>query len=233
MKKRKGQMSESFLLGAMLAVVGGFLDAYTYLLRGGVFANAQTGNMVLLGISAVEGHFLKGAVLPGSHWGFRTGSSWRRRPSGTRFQSHPRIHWRQIVVAAEFFLLLGAAFVPRGDFDVAVNVAVSFMCAMQVESFRKVNGNAFASTMCTGNLRSATERLWRYHLTKDRSERNRGVQYLLIILFFIVGAAMGAWLSGIWGVRAILFCCVLLAGVFGVMFIKEDVPKIEEELQKH
>ncbi len=122
---------------------------------------------------------------------------------------------------------------PRGDFDVAVNVAVSFMCAMQVESFRKVNGNAFASTMCTGNLRSATERLWRYHLTKDRSERNRGVQYLLIILFFIVGAAMGAWLSGIWGVRAILFCCVLLAGVFGVMFIKEDVPKIEEELQKH
>ena len=90
---------------------------------------------------------------------------------------------------------------------------------------RQVNGNAFASTMCTGNLRSATERLWRYHLTKDRSERNRGVQYLLIILFFIVGAAMGAWLSGIWGVRAILFCCVLLAGVFGVMFIKEDVPK--------
>lgn len=232
MKKRKGQMSESFLLGAMLAVVGGFLDAYTYLLRGGVFANAQTGNMVLLGISAVEGHFLKALyyLIPIGAFALGVVAAEAVRH---RFQSHPRIHWRQIVVAAEFFLLLEAAFVPRGDFDVAVNVAVSFMCAMQVESFRKVNGNAFASTMCTGNLRSATERLWRYHLTKDRSERNRGVQYLLIILFFIVGAAMGAWLSGIWGVRAILFCCVLLAGVFGVMFIKEDVPKIEEELQKH
>ena len=232
MKKRKGQMSESFLLGAMLAVVGGLLDAYTYLLRGGVFANAQTGNMVLLGISAVEGHFLKALyyLIPIGAFALGVVAAEAVRH---RFQSHPRIHWRQIVVAAEFFLLLGAAFVPRGDFDVAVNVAVSFMCAMQVESFRKVNGNAFASTMCTGNLRSATERLWRYHLTKDRSERNRGVQYLLIILFFIVGAAMGAWLSGIWGVRAILFCCVLLAGVFGVMFIKEDVPKIEEELQKH
>ena len=40
-------MSESLLLGALLAVAGGFFDAYTYLCRGGVFANAQTGNIVL------------------------------------------------------------------------------------------------------------------------------------------------------------------------------------------
>lgn len=38
----KIQMSEAFQLGAVLAVIGGFLDAYSYLLRGGVFANAQT-----------------------------------------------------------------------------------------------------------------------------------------------------------------------------------------------
>lgn len=231
MKKIKGQMSESFLLGSMLAIVGGFLDAYTYLLRGGVFANAQTGNMVLLGVSAVEGHFLKALYYLSPIGAFALGVV-AAEAVRYRFRNHPRIHWRQIVVAAEFFLLLGAAFVPQGDFDVAVNIAVSFMCAMQVESFRKVNGNAFASTMCTGNLRSATERLWRYHLTGDQSERDRGVQYLLIILFFIVGAAAGSWLSGLWGVKAVLFCCVLLAVAFGVMFVKEDVPGIEEERKK-
>ena len=32
----KQQMSESFLIGTLLAVVGGFLDAYTYIARGGV-----------------------------------------------------------------------------------------------------------------------------------------------------------------------------------------------------
>ena len=67
---------------------------------------------------------------------------------------------------------------------------------------------------------------------RDRSERDRGVQYLLIILFFIVGAAAGSWLSGLWGVKAVLFCCVLLAVAFGVMFVKEDVPGIEEERKK-
>ena len=43
-----GQMSDSLLVGALLSFTGGFQDAYTYLCRGKVFANAQTGNIVLL-----------------------------------------------------------------------------------------------------------------------------------------------------------------------------------------
>ena len=45
---KKRQMSETFRLGILLAIVGGFLDAYTYISRGEVFANAQTGNICLL-----------------------------------------------------------------------------------------------------------------------------------------------------------------------------------------
>ena len=52
-------MSESFLLGALLTVVGGYFDVYTYITRGGVFANAQTGNIVLLGINLADGDILQ------------------------------------------------------------------------------------------------------------------------------------------------------------------------------
>ena len=41
-------MSEAFLTAAFLSISGGLQDAYTYLARGNVFANAQTGNIVLL-----------------------------------------------------------------------------------------------------------------------------------------------------------------------------------------
>ena len=44
--KKEIQMSESFRVASLLAVCGGILDAYSYLCRGGVFANAQTGNIV-------------------------------------------------------------------------------------------------------------------------------------------------------------------------------------------
>lgn len=50
-------MSENFILGIMLALTGGFLDAYTYITCGGVFANAQTGNIVLMGINLAKGDF--------------------------------------------------------------------------------------------------------------------------------------------------------------------------------
>ena len=65
-KLKQKQMSDSLTVGDLLAVVGGFLDAYTYLLRGHVFANAQTGNIVLLGLSAAQGEFLKASyyLLP-------------------------------------------------------------------------------------------------------------------------------------------------------------------------
>ena len=50
------QVSESFLLCALLTMTGGFLDVYTYITRGHVFANAQTGNVVLLGLNLAEGN---------------------------------------------------------------------------------------------------------------------------------------------------------------------------------
>ena len=44
-------------VGLCLCFIGGFLDAYTYVSRGGVFANAQTGNIILLilGLASGEG----------------------------------------------------------------------------------------------------------------------------------------------------------------------------------
>ena len=52
---KKIPVEESFFVGALLALSGGLVDVYTYLIRGGVFAFAQTGNLVLLGIRLARG----------------------------------------------------------------------------------------------------------------------------------------------------------------------------------
>ena len=57
MEEKRLQMSESFFLTAILAIVGGFLDSYSYLMRGHVFANAQTGNIVLFGVNLQKRDF--------------------------------------------------------------------------------------------------------------------------------------------------------------------------------
>ena len=50
-----GQMSEAFSTMVFLTLSGGLQDAYTYCVRGGVFANAQTGNIVLMSQRAFAG----------------------------------------------------------------------------------------------------------------------------------------------------------------------------------
>ncbi len=55
--KHSLQMSETLHLGIILALSGGFMDAYSYLERGNVFANAQTGNLLLFGVNLAEGNY--------------------------------------------------------------------------------------------------------------------------------------------------------------------------------
>jgi len=50
-------LSGMFAIASLFAIVGGFLDAYSYLARGHVFANAQTGNVVLFGVRAAAGNW--------------------------------------------------------------------------------------------------------------------------------------------------------------------------------
>lgn len=219
MEKDRLQMSESFALAAMLAIVGGFLDAYSYILRGNVFANAQTGNIVLLGICFQKGEIRKGIYYLIPITAFAMGVILVEVVK-KRYKKEEKIHWRQRILALEIFLLLIVGMIPLGAMDVAANILISFVCAMQVETFRKVHGHPFASTMCTGNLRSGTESFWQYFQTGDKRLCQKGMKYYGIIVCFIVGAVAGAILSENIGKQAVFICCGLLAAAMAVM-VKE------------
>ena len=217
MNDRTVQMSEAYSLGALLTVGGGFLDAYTYFTRGGVFSNAQTGNLVLLAIRLAEGDLtaLPRYLPPILAFALGVVAAELVRD---RYRASRALHWRQAVVALEALILLATAFLPQDRWDAAVNAAVSFVCAMQVEAFRKIRGNALATTMCTGNLRSGTELLYHGLRDRDPAALRRSLQYYGIILCFLAGGALGVWATGLLAERAILLCCALLLVIFLAMF---------------
>jgi uncharacterized membrane protein YoaK (UPF0700 family) len=217
METKNVQMSESFLIGMLLAIAGGFLDAYTYILRGHVFANAQTGNIVLLAIKLSESNYKEAGLYLIPVIAFVVGILIAEFIRRNMAEIH-WIHWRQAVVALEFCIVLLVAFIPDGLMNSVVNVLISFVCSMQVECFRKVNGNAYATKMCTGNLRSASEQLYRYAVFKDKSAINKSMQYFGITLFFIIGAYFGSIIINIYHEASALFCCLLLLAVFVLMF---------------
>ena len=151
--KRK-QMSEAFINSAFLALSGGFQDAYTYNTRDEVFSNAQTGNVVLM-----SQHFMTGDWKAGVRYllpliAFVLGVFVADQIQ-MRYKYARRLHWRQGILLAEIVILFVVGFIPH-SLNMTATIFVSFACAMQVQTFRKMGGYSYASTMCIGNLRSGT-----------------------------------------------------------------------------
>ena len=92
------QPSESLANGLLLAFAGGMMDAYTYLCRGQVFANAETGNLVLLGIQLAQRNWGRALYYLWPIMSFALGvllTEWLR----SHFTPLPGLpHWRQLVL---------------------------------------------------------------------------------------------------------------------------------------
>ena len=189
--KASKQISESLPIMILLTLSGGFMDAYSYLCRGEVFANAQTGNILLFGV--------------------------RRK-----FTNRKHVHWRQIIVFCEAVILFGVMFIPQ-ELNLLANSLTSLACGAQVESFRKIQGNGMATTMCIGNLRMATQSICDYWFTKDKPAMEKGFLFFGIIAIFTIGAIMGNVSVRLFSEKAILVSSILLITAFSIMLInKED-----------
>ena len=212
--KHSLQMSETLRLGIILALSGGFMDAYSYLERGNVFANAQTGNLLLFGVNLAEGNYfaMLSYLLP--VLAFTLGILL----ADTVRCLNIRLHWRQLSVLLEAVILICVAFFPH-SLNPLANSLTSFACGIQAESFRKIRNRGAATTMCIGNLRSGTAALSFYLREKKPGQLRQAMYYFGIIVLFAVGAGIGGNLSANYGIHMIWVSCGLLIVSFLLMFL--------------
>lgn len=212
------QMSEAFINSAFLALSGGFQDAYTYNTRNEVFSNAQTGNVVLM-----SQHFMTGDWKAGVRYllpliAFVLGVFVADQIQ-MRYKYARRLHWRQGILLAEIVILFVVGFIPH-SLNMTATIFVSFACAMQVQTFRKMGGYSYASTMCIGNLRSGTAALSVWCREKKPEQLEQALYYFGIIFFFAIGAGIGGILSIRFGLHIIWVSCVFLLISFSLMFVE-------------
>ena len=198
-------------LWLLLATSGGCMDAYSYLFREQVFANAQTGNILLLGVNLSTGNFsvcfrylcpivafVAGIVL--AYLICRLSCE------------HVRTA-KLLVVGGEIAVLFSVAFMPQ-ELNVIANAMISLACGMQLECFGEFMGRRAATTMCIGNLRSAVHNAMDFVFEHEKIHRSNAVFFAVTILFFALGAVIGnLFVQGlgayaIWGSCAMLLVCL-------------------------
>ena len=217
------QMSESFRNAVFLDLSGGFQDAYTYFNRNEVFSNAQTGNIVLMSQHLMKADWLNALRYLLPLVSFALGIFIAEQVNG-HLKESKMLHWRQLIVLMEMLILCIVGFIPH-SLDMIATALVSFSCSMQVQSFRKVHGYGYASTMCIGNLRSGTAAFSAYLRNKKEDSLRASLHYFGIIFFFGVGAGLGGILTQSYGIPCIWVCDGLLLISFLIMAVPEKPIK--------
>lgn len=211
-----------FLLLTLLAASGGCMDAYSYLYCEGVFAYAQTGNILLFCINMVRGEFLQSLSYLWPILAFMAGTAVAFLLERLHKGWKPFLHkWRTLTL--EIVILIAVAFV--ADYNHLIATAmISFICGMQLESFPSFLSIRVATTMCIGNLRSVVHHGMECAVG---NAKGNGVQLLLFgvaLTSFTLGAALGNFLVALWGAYAIFASCVLLGVsiVFAFLVYERD-----------
>ncbi|MEV4411880.1 YoaK family protein [Catellatospora sp. NPDC049609] len=182
--------ARSLRLIALLTMAAGFLDAYTFLGRGGVFATAQTGNVVLLGVTAAQSdwaaalrHVPPIAAFIVGVWVAETIQLPRvaavlRRPA-------------RAALLLEILVLVAVGLLPPATPDDLVAVLIAFVASVQITCFGLIGRWTFNTTVTTTNLRNAAQAAYGAVVRHDREAAARARSLWPAIASFAAGAVLG------------------------------------------
>jgi uncharacterized membrane protein YoaK (UPF0700 family) len=164
----------------VLTLANGFLDAHTYLARGGVFANVQTGNVIFFAINLFQKHWANSFSRLWPIFAFIAGVAMAAHIKSGRVDdvlAHP-LRWTMGIQAA---VLAAFGFVPATVSASFVTVPISFLAGMQIGLFRRIGDLTYMPVATTGNLMRLVEAGYDGFIEDDGDSRRAFVLYATLI----------------------------------------------------
>ena len=208
----KKQNIISIVIVMLLTIAAGFIDAYTFLERSGLFAFMQTGNLIKLFIAIANGDIKDYSyklllILPIVT--FILGCVIATLLGKSKYQS-------KIVLICLTLSVVGASFIPQTEaWDIICVTILSFTAAMQFEAYRRCLGSVVTTTMCTNNMRLLGNSI--AHLKIKNI-----LLYLSIILAFALGVAIGVPVCK----EMEMLALIPISGIYLVVLIIEIVTSV-------
>lgn len=185
-----------------LILVGGFYGAYTFMVRGGVFCNAQTANVVLLSMAIGEGDWNKALYLLIPISAYFAGAILSEFLA-KRVKKFHILRWDTILVGFEIPVAIMLGALPEDAPDQICQVTLNFICSMQFNTFRQNEGIPMATTFVTNHIRQTGSNLVKAIRDKDPKADLRWKMHGSMILFFLAGGILSTVLCEIFSVRAV------------------------------
>ena len=216
-----------------LTFVAGFWGSFTYLLRGSVFCNAQTGNVVLMGMALGAGqwrHALYYLIPISAYIAGAFFSDLLPNPVKHRFP----IRWETLLIAVEILVVLFLGLLPESAPVQISQVAVNFIASMQYNTFRQSGGVNMSTTFATNYIRQIGIGLAaevRHRRSGNRSHRKKLSAYFQMLLFFFGGTVAGSVACLALAGRAMLLTMLPLGFIFYAL-LRADLTTERDLLER-
>lgn len=173
------------LMIGLLGFTGGFMDGYTLLLRDGVFSTMQTGNLIFLVICIVSNQLdiIYIRLLPIIFFILGTIIVTILRISLKRDNRICKI----ISIIAIITSIIVASLIDIGEYNFIVTSILSLAASFQFAAFSDIDSIPLTTTMCTANMRYASENIVELAAKKERKYLYNFLKYLLVIISFSLG----------------------------------------------
>ncbi|WP_297238798.1 YoaK family protein [uncultured Faecalicoccus sp.] len=221
------ERKEVFLL---LMFAAGMMGAYTFILRGGVFCNAQTANFVMMAVYIGSGMYSQGLyyLIPVCAYFMGTVVS-ELLPNPVK-----KIHlfrWDTYLVAFEILVLFGIGWIPLSVNHHIVQVMINFIASMQYNTFRQAESIPMATTFCTNHLRQTGIGIVRFLRKNDTKALSKGMSHLSMLISFVLGGIVEAFFCSLLLEKAIWMALIPLMINF-ILLAYSDLKEDRRDFSK-
>lgn len=209
----------------LLMLVAGFYGGYTLMVRGGVFSNAQTGNLALFALAVGKEDWDQALYYLIPITGYLVGSIVSDILPKAFRRSH-LIRWDTALTLFEILAVIVMGFIPATAPHQICQIIINFICAMQYNTFRQAEGISMATTFCTNHIRQLGVSLARMFKPGEKGQdaRRRAWAHGAMVLCFMAGVTAAAVACRFLEVRAIWLALIPLLILF-VDLLHADLKK--------
>ncbi len=216
-----------------LTAVAGFWGAYTYLLRGNIFCNAQTGNVVLMGLAlgSAKWRIALYYLVPLSAYILGAFVS-ELVPNPIKYRFC--IRWDTILMFIEMAVVLGLGLIPESAPVQISQILINFIASMQYNTFRQAEGTPVATTFVTNHIRQIGVGLAKeiqHRHTENKTYRKKFVKHFGMLSFFTVGTVTGTVFCHLFAGKAI-WATMIPLGVIFITLLHADLRTEKDMVEK-
>ena len=212
-------------LALFLTFCAGYVDAYTFLVRGNTLVAGQTGNVVFLSVGIVQENVADAEAKILTLLSFMLGVFLL-----TIYKEKFRIVKKPILSLFPLGILsIIIGFVPLSVDNIFIVPPLAFCMGLVTTAFGEVSGIAYNNAFMTGNIKRTMLAFGDYIRTKHRPFLREGIIFVSLLSSFVLGVVVSAYLTIFYKEKTILGIPIMMSVFYLSMFFTKLQEKSKEK----